>query len=226
MHVVNPEAWRISSPQDHQNHRLYEMPSQIASGTEIEIAIVGGGIIGLILGVGLDRRGTKVKVYEQAGHHREIGAGIALTANAIRCMRVIDPGLVDAFKASGAVGISSGDTQDPRDYLRWVDGYNQRNPDDPGFEEMLCEISAGYGGLTGVRRDQFLESLSGLLPPNAIEFRKRLITVEEKGLNEKMVLHFEDGTSSLADAGACGSISHLLRGTATETPELLSSHWL
>lgn len=54
-------------------------------GENIVIGIVGGGIVGLILALGLIRRGIKVRVYEQAAGFREVGAGIAFSACARHC---------------------------------------------------------------------------------------------------------------------------------------------
>ena len=166
-----------------------------------EIAIVGGGIIGVVLAIGLLRQHVKVKVYEQAKGFREIGAGIAFTANAIRCMELIDPAVVVALKLSGSVPLSNGNQEDPNDYLRWIDGYNQPHKDDPCYQTNLFKIDAGYNGFQGCRRDQFLEALVTNLPEGTIEFRKRLDTLDEKGHDGKILLTFCDGTAAEADAG-------------------------
>jgi salicylate hydroxylase len=50
-----------------------------------QIAIVGGGIVGVILALGLVRQNMSVRVYEQAAGFREVGAGIAFSACARRC---------------------------------------------------------------------------------------------------------------------------------------------
>ena len=171
------------------------------SGAEVEVAIIGGGIVGIVLAVGLIRQHVKVKVYEQARGFREIGAGIAFTANAIRCMALIDPAIVTALRSSGSVATSSGDAKDPNDYLRWIDGYNRHRDDDPYYQKMLYKIDAGYRGFEGCRRDQFLEALVKVVPEGVIECRKRLDTLEEKGREDKILLKFVDGTSAEVDAG-------------------------
>lgn len=48
--------------------------------------IVGGGIGGLAAAIGLRQHGWQVEVYERASAIREVGAGIALWANAIRAL--------------------------------------------------------------------------------------------------------------------------------------------
>ena len=62
------------------------------------VAVVGGGIGGLTLAIALRRRGVPVAVYEQAPEHREIGAGVALSANATRHLHRF--GLGDALDAA------------------------------------------------------------------------------------------------------------------------------
>lgn len=78
------------------------------------IAIAGGGIIGLVLALGLLRRGIPVKIYEQSRGFREIGAGVAFTKNAVRCMGMVHPGIVDALRA---VATDNGDERVRGDYL-------------------------------------------------------------------------------------------------------------
>jgi 2-polyprenyl-6-methoxyphenol hydroxylase-like FAD-dependent oxidoreductase len=50
----------------------------------MEVAIVGGGIVGLALAIGLHQRGVACQVYEAAPEIREIGVGITLLPHAFR----------------------------------------------------------------------------------------------------------------------------------------------
>jgi salicylate hydroxylase len=163
----------------------------------VEIAIVGGGIIGLILGLGLIKRGVNVKIYEQARSLREIGAGVAFTANAIRCMGLVEPGIVKALKA---VATSNGDANDPNDWLQWVDGYNQHF-EDPKQEKLLYKLYAGHRGFEGCHRAQFLDALAKIVPEGVVEFKKRLDTLAQGGESDKAILRFTDGMTVVADAG-------------------------
>ena len=52
-----------------------------------KVAIVGGGIGGLVLALALRERGISFEVYEQADGLREIGAAVALSANGTRELR-------------------------------------------------------------------------------------------------------------------------------------------
>lgn len=166
----------------------------------LTVAIVGGGIVGLILAIGLLKQNIKVAVYEQAQGFREIGAGIAFTANSIRCMESIDPAIVTALRSSGSVATSDSNGADHNDYFRWIDGYNQLNQDEPNFQRMLYKINAGHRGFEGCRRDQFLESLVRLIPQEVVHCGKRLkMAVESRDGNVQ--LKFEDGSIIEADAG-------------------------
>ncbi len=189
----------------------------------LEVAIIGGGIVGLVLANGLVRQQVKVKVYEQAQSFREIGAGMAFTANATRCMELINPVILDAFRSSGSVATSNGDSKNPNDYLRWIDGYNRRSDDDPNYQKMLFKIDAGYKGFEGCRRDQFLEALVNIIPAGVVECKKRLERVEEKGREDKILLTFSDGVSVETDAGKfCGSQRTLSVPDLADFP----SHWM
>jgi salicylate hydroxylase len=60
------------------------------------VAIIGGGIGGLTAANALRRAGVEVSVFEAAGELKEIGAGVALHANAMRVLRFI--GVEDAVR--------------------------------------------------------------------------------------------------------------------------------
>jgi salicylate hydroxylase len=64
---------------------------------DLHVAVVGGGIGGLTLAIALGQRGVPVAVFEQAPEFREIGAGVALSANATRHLHRL--GLGDALDA-------------------------------------------------------------------------------------------------------------------------------
>ena len=177
------------------------MTSSSSSSEEVEVVIVGGGIIGLVLASGLLRVGVKARVYEQAQGFREIGAGIAFTANAIRCMGLISPDVPAALRSGGSVATSNGGQEDPNDYLRWIDGYDRQRETDQSLQELFFKLDAGYRGFEGCRRDQFLESLVKMIPPEVIELKKRLEVIEERGDDQKILLRFADGTTAETDAG-------------------------
>lgn len=65
----------------------------------MDIAIVGGGIVGLALALGLHRRGVPCRVYEAAPEVREIGVGITLLPHAMRELSAL--GLGDKVREIG-----------------------------------------------------------------------------------------------------------------------------
>lgn len=65
----------------------------------MQVAIVGGGIVGLALALGLKQRGVNATVYEAAPELREIGVGITLLPHAMRELTAL--GLGDQARAAG-----------------------------------------------------------------------------------------------------------------------------
>src|SRR5262245_31934043 len=63
------------------------------------IALIGGGIGGLVAAIALRQRGFEPVVFEQTNELKEIGAGIQLTPNSTKILRVI--GLENAVRRQG-----------------------------------------------------------------------------------------------------------------------------
>ena len=89
----------------------------------LRVAIIGAGIGGLSLGLALRERGLRADVFEQAAELTEIGAAIALSANAMREYARL--GLLDELAAASTV---------PTEliYRHWRDGQPDRRP--PGAQ--------------------------------------------------------------------------------------------
>ena len=65
---------------------------------KMRIAIAGAGIGGLCLARGLSQyKHLDVRVYESVAKFGNVGAGMALHANAIRAMDLIDPKIKEAY---------------------------------------------------------------------------------------------------------------------------------
>ncbi|KAF5865101.1 hypothetical protein ETB97_005342 [Aspergillus alliaceus] len=163
----------------------------------LEIAIIGCGIIGAILALGLLSKNIKVTVYEQSRTLRETGAGIAFTANARKCMAMIDPRIVDCV---AAVATTNGDPGNPNNNMQFIDGYTHRpdEADDMSWKK-LYELSTGPKGFEGCHRGHFLEEVMGLIPDGVVKWGKRLERVEEFGVG-RVLLRFSDGSVGRADA--------------------------
>ncbi|KXS94991.1 hypothetical protein AC578_1517 [Pseudocercospora eumusae] len=181
------------------SHNAYSPPN---------IAIIGGGIVGMILAAGLHRRSIPVAVYEAASSFRESGAGIGFNPAAKACMLMIDPAVLTALRLCGGVSVSGAALDEFHDYLRWVDGYSR--DDDValeqvelapgGWQKLYLKADAGYKGIEGTRRDHFLDQLAELLPSDSIHFNKQLDTLNDPEDGSRITLTFADGTSATADA--------------------------
>ena len=56
---------------------------------DLEIAIIGGGIGGLTTAIALRRKNASVTLFEQATEIGEVGAGLQISANAIRVLNAL-----------------------------------------------------------------------------------------------------------------------------------------
>ena len=82
--------------------------------------VVGGGIGGLTAAVALRQAGWRVTVLERAARFGEIGAGITLLSNGLRCLDVI--GLGDAVRGSGLPMLAIGMRTAAGRWLSRIDG--------------------------------------------------------------------------------------------------------
>lgn len=82
--------------------------------------VVGGGIGGLTAAVALRQVGWRVTVLERAARFGEIGAGITLMSNGLRCLDAI--GLGDAVRGSGLPMLAMGMRTAEGRWLSRIDG--------------------------------------------------------------------------------------------------------
>ena len=165
----------------------------MAEQSDVEIAIIGGGIAGVTLALGLLSRNIKVRIYERGQSFREIGAGIGFTPNAEWAMKVLDPRIHAAFKRVAV--------QNATDWFLWVDGYNNKSADPSDVDEQLIyKMYLGERGFEGCHRADFLDELVKLMPEGKVEFNKNLDTIVDQGDGEKLTLKFRDGSTETADA--------------------------
>lgn len=171
---------------------------------QLRVAIVGGGIVGVAAALGLLRRNMTVRLYEQAGNFREIGAGVAFTTNAQTCMALLSPDILAAMKAVS--------TKNESPYYTYVDGYrrgpDQTDDDDDLSETLLYRLHAGTTGFDACHRAHFLDEMVKHIPDDVVQFRKRFDTYVYDEEHEEYTLRFEDGSTATADVGRS---NHLLR---------------
>lgn len=162
------------------------------------IAIVGAGIGGLTLAAELRRRGLEPRVFEQAAELREVGAAVALSANATRFLRDrLGIGGVLADKGADIDGLVFRDGRDGRVIGRVL-----------SRQEYHERAGAPY---YGVHRADLQEMLREALGEGALHLNKRCVRVEDGP--RSAVLHFADGDTFEADLviGADGIRSRLRR---------------
>ena len=118
----------------------------------MEIAIVGGGIVGLALAIGLSRRGVSSHVYEAAPEMREIGVGITLLPHAMRELQVL--GLADRARGLGV------ETQTSAFYNRFGQRlYTEPRGLDAGY--AVPEVAIHRGRLHGMLYAEAVARLGG-----------------------------------------------------------------
>jgi salicylate hydroxylase len=146
------------------------------------VAIIGGGIGGLTAANALLRAGVEVSVYEAAGELKEIGAGVALHANAMRVLRFI--GVEEAVrKVAGRT-----------EYAVTRDGITGRiiSKTSRARQVELMGIEPAT-----VHRADLLDVLAAALPGGIASLGKRCVSVESGG--SSATARFADGTSAEAD---------------------------
>jgi salicylate hydroxylase/6-hydroxynicotinate 3-monooxygenase len=142
----------------------------------LSVAIVGAGIGGLTAAKTLLELGHDVQVYEQARAFAPVGAGIQLTANAIKAIRPF--GLEAPLRAGSFVA----DAAYNRDHLGNV----------TNILEMGARLESRYGAPDLMLHRRLLHgALAGLVPAERIRLGKRLARVEKEGSGVELA--FADG---------------------------------
>ncbi len=162
------------------------------------MAIIGGGIGGLTAATALHQRGVEVEVFEQSGKIGEIGAGVALTPNAMKAYRAL--GLEEEI---AEVGYES----DYQELRHWSTGaVFSRVPRKGAYTK---EFGASY--LTMHRAD-LIEVLRRQLPDRIVYLGARCTEVETDARSARA--RFADGKDIEADVivGADG-IHSAVRGS-------------
>lgn len=151
----------------------------------LRVAVVGGGIGGLVLALALRQRGINFEVYEQAEELREIGAAVGLSANGTRELRRL--GLGDQVEAVSVV---------PSALVirRWDTG--EIIVDHPIGRDGVYEATFGAPWY-GAHRVALLEALADRLAGEGLNLGRRCVAVEERRAGAE--LHFADGSSASAD---------------------------
>ncbi|KAH8897792.1 mannitol 1-phosphate dehydrogenase [Thozetella sp. PMI_491] len=172
--------------------------------TPSTIAIVGGGLGGVILGVALLQRGVPFHIYEAAADFGEIGAGVAFGPNSMRNLALISPQLLEACSKHLTSNEGEGEAGTFATF-RLLRTTEDGNAGDWVFDLRGGPLAKGQDGLPtrcAVHRAAFLDEIVKLLPPGCATFGKRLVTLDETpgDGSGNIVLHFADGTTASATA--------------------------
>ncbi|SEF36523.1 2-polyprenyl-6-methoxyphenol hydroxylase [Amycolatopsis pretoriensis] len=139
-------------------------------------AVVGGGIGGLGAAIGLHRAGWTVTVLEQAPEFGDVGAGISLWPNALRCLDELGVDLGDHLAAQDQGGL-----RDRRG--RWIAHW-----DAAGFRRLHGRP------LAGIHRADLIAGLRDALPADCLRTGTKVTGVTEDG-----VVRCENGDEIRAD---------------------------
>lgn len=165
----------------------------------IRIGIVGGGIGGLTLALALRRRGLAADVYEQAPELREIGAAVALSANATRELGRL--GCLEPIAALAA---------EPSELIwrGWTD--HRRVAAFPVAKDGAYRARFG-APYYGIHRADLQRVLGGAHGPDRLHLGHRLAGIAEK--DNVIKLDFANGRSAEVDIliGADGVRSQVRR---------------
>ena len=161
------------------------------------IAIVGGGIGGLTLAIALRPHGFDVDIYEQTAELREVGAAVALSANATRFFEQFGLGPQLAARWSEVSALIYRDGRSGR-----LIGEHQLGP------AYRQRFGAPFAGLHRADLQAILSAAVGL---DRIQLSKRLVGIDDTAA--RAVMHFGDGSTTEADlvVGADGVRSFVRR---------------
>ena len=200
----------------------------MAERKDFHVAVCGGGIGGLCLTIGLLRQNISCKLYEAAPAFAEIGAGVSFGPNAIQAMELIDPQIARGLENCSTIN-GWPEKRDTWFEFRTGQAKGTRGGVPAATNTYVADVKTRgvqYVGQNSVHRAHFLDELVKLIPDEVPEFGKRLVNIREKG--DKMILAFEDGTSSEADAvigcdGIKSRMREILLGTDHEAAHAVFS---
>lgn len=169
---------------------------------KIRIAIIGGGIGGLIAGLGLRKAGYDPVIYERTTAFGEVGAGISLSPNAVSGLESL--GMTD-FLATTA--------NEPLDQFL----YHGENGDQlMAIDRRTCRATYG-AAYYQMHRADLLAELVRLFGTENCQFSKLMVQAEQG--HDGVLLKFADGSDAAADIViAADGLRSNLRDILFDTP--------
>jgi salicylate hydroxylase len=148
----------------------------------MRVLVIGGGIGGMAAAIALERAGMDPRVFERAPALTEIGAGLGLTANAMKAMGYL--GAAEFVRSTGV----------PVDATEW------RSIDDGShlFTHHHDAQEERYGEqYVCLHRADLLASLVREVPSERVRLNSRLVGFDETP--DGVTAHFDDGHSEHGD---------------------------
>ncbi|WP_370581831.1 FAD-dependent monooxygenase [Mycolicibacterium sp. BK607] len=140
----------------------------------LQVAVVGAGIGGLAAANALSDKGISVRVYEQARHLGEVGAGVAVGSNSLHLLERL--GLREPLRNYG-----------PR-WTHWrFNDYDGR---------VLTDLDMS-GRVLGMYRPDLIAMLTDSLPGGTVSTGRKCVAFEQDA--DRATLAFEDGGHVHAD---------------------------
>src|SRR5215472_4746164 len=154
------------------------------------IAVIGAGIGGLTVAACLLRLGFSVDVYEQASQFAPIGAGIQLTANAMKALGGL--GLIERLRGLGFVPAAFHSRQWDTGKITNVQIMGEALEQRYGAPDLM------------IHRARLHSALAALIPRGCIHFGRKLVAIEQNKSTATLV--FSDGSrvDALLVVGADG----------------------
>ena len=146
--------------------------------TKPKILIVGAGIGGLTAAIALRQAGFGVEVFERAPELKEIGAGIALSANAVRVLKRL--GLMQQVIDRGAV-------------IEAAASYNSRGDTISRLPSNLTDVPS-----VCLHRADLQQALFSALPPDCVHLGDQFVNFENIGA--RVMAYFASGRAASGDA--------------------------
>ncbi|GIZ49925.1 hypothetical protein CKM354_001294200 [Cercospora kikuchii] len=195
------------------------------SGTaEFHVAIVGGGIGGICLGLALQHRRIPFTIYESRAEFHQIGAGIVMAAHAVRALQLCDPSLCEKFGSLDQRNDTIPTIPCILNELRY--GVSRNGYKDG--EVIHQSVRSRAGGRT-VHRHELLSILAKELKEGCAQFNKRLKSYDQR--NGRVRLKFADGTEAFANIlvamdGIHSSVRTCMFGAESHLSKAVYSHSL
>ncbi|KAJ7096820.1 FAD/NAD(P)-binding domain-containing protein [Mycena epipterygia] len=80
MHLTPPSQWR------HMPSHSHVATTQSSDSAPLNVVVVGAGLVGFAAAIALRRQGHIVSIYETSTFKAELGAGLAIPPNTVRCL--------------------------------------------------------------------------------------------------------------------------------------------